>query len=104
MSRVDPGAARTPGDPEVGTVALVLGRSTLGSMYLPKHFRAGDAETEELLTGIRTADLITPSADGLYATFLPLIYAAQAGGPEVCRGTWPAGTSIGVLRPSARPW
>lgn len=49
-------------------------------MYLPKHFRASDAETEELLTGIRTADLVTPSDDGLYATFLPLIYDADAGG------------------------
>lgn len=49
------------------------------SMYLPKHFRAGEAETEELLTGIRTADLVTASADGLYATFLPLIYDADAG-------------------------
>ena len=49
-------------------------------MYLPKHFKADDAQTEELLTGIRTADLVTPSADGLYATFLPLLYDADAGG------------------------
>jgi transcriptional regulator len=48
-------------------------------MYLPKHFGVGDADTEELLTGIRTADLVTASADGLYATFLPLIYDADAG-------------------------
>ena len=49
-------------------------------MYLPKHFRVGDAETEELLSGIRVADLVTASADGLYATFMPFIYDADAGG------------------------
>jgi len=49
-------------------------------MYLPKHFKAGDAETEELLTGIRTADLVTASAEGLYATLLPLIYDGDARG------------------------
>jgi len=48
-------------------------------MYLPKHFRAGEGETRDLLDGIRTADLITASTEGLYATFLPLIYEAQAG-------------------------
>ena len=73
-------------------------------MYLPKHFRAGDAETEELLTGIRTADLITPCADGLYATFLPLIYAAGAGGPGASWGTWPARTTTGVWRLSGSHW
>jgi len=43
-------------------------------MYLPKHFTAGEREARELLDGIRAADLVTPTADGLYATFLPLIY------------------------------
>jgi transcriptional regulator len=43
-------------------------------MYLPKHFQADEPETRELLQGIRAADLVTPSADGLFATFLPLIY------------------------------
>ena len=50
-------------------------------MYLPKHFQADDEETAELLAGIRAADLITPSAEGLYATFLPLIHEAGADGP-----------------------
>jgi transcriptional regulator len=49
-------------------------------MYVPKHFRADDGETEELLAGIRAADLITPSAEGLYATFLPLIHERAGGG------------------------
>lgn len=41
-------------------------------MYLPRYLEAGDAETATLLAGLRAADLITPTASGLYATFLPL--------------------------------
>ena len=48
-------------------------------MYLPKHMRAGDAETVKLLSGLRAADLVTATADGLYATFLPLIHEAAGG-------------------------
>lgn len=48
-------------------------------MYVPKHMRAGDAETAMLLSGLRAADLVTPTADGLYATFLPLIHHPAAG-------------------------
>lgn len=48
-------------------------------MYLPKHFNAHDDEAAELLAGIRAADLVTPSADGLWATFLPLIFDASLG-------------------------
>lgn len=43
-------------------------------MYLPKHFTADEHEASELLDGIRAADLVTPTADGLFATFLPLIH------------------------------
>jgi transcriptional regulator len=43
-------------------------------MYLPKHFRADERETQELLGGIRAADLITAGTEGLFATFLPLIH------------------------------
>ncbi len=43
-------------------------------MYLPKHFQADEPETHELLDGLRAADLVTPTADGMFATFLPLIY------------------------------
>jgi transcriptional regulator len=53
-------------------------------MYLPKHFTADEPETRELLDGIRAADLVTPTADGLFATFLPLIYEDSAGaGPSL---------------------
>ncbi|MDE3130003.1 MAG: FMN-binding negative transcriptional regulator [Acidobacteriota bacterium] len=48
-------------------------------MYLPRHNHADPRQTRELLQGIRAADLITPTADGLFATFLPLIYEAPAG-------------------------
>jgi transcriptional regulator len=48
-------------------------------VYLPKHFKADDTETHELLDGIRVADLVTPTTDGLYATFLPLIYVPSTG-------------------------
>jgi transcriptional regulator len=48
-------------------------------MYLPKHFRADERETQELLGGIRAADLITATADGLFATFLPLIHERAHG-------------------------
>ena len=43
-------------------------------MYLPKHFRADERETRELLDGSLAADLVTATSDGLFATFLPLIY------------------------------
>lgn len=49
-------------------------------MYLPKHFRADDAEAAELLAGLRAADLVTATTTGLYATFLPLIHEPAAGG------------------------
>lgn len=48
-------------------------------MYLPKHFRADDAETRTLLDGIRVADLVTATGEGLFATFLPLIHDASLG-------------------------
>jgi len=48
-------------------------------MYLPEHFRAQDAETQELLSRIRAADLVTSTPQGLFATFLPLIYDRSVG-------------------------
>jgi transcriptional regulator len=48
-------------------------------MYLPKHFRADADEARELLHGIRVADLVTATSDGLFATFLPLIYDRSQG-------------------------
>lgn len=48
-------------------------------MYLPKHLRADDAETAMLLSGLQAADLVTATADGLFATFLPLIHDSSGG-------------------------
>lgn len=48
-------------------------------MYLPKHFTADEAQKHELLSGLRAADLVTATDDGLYATFLPLIYDESVG-------------------------
>ena len=48
-------------------------------MYLPKHFKADERETHELLEGIRAADLITATDDGLFGTFLPLVYDRTPG-------------------------
>lgn len=48
-------------------------------MYLPKHFLADDEEARALLAGIRVADLISATPEGLFATFLPLIYDEHAG-------------------------
>ncbi len=43
-------------------------------MYLPKHFAADDAQTRDLLEGVRAADLISATSEGMWSTFLPLIY------------------------------
>lgn len=55
-------------------------------MYLPERYRADQAETQELLRGIRAADLVTATAEGPYATFLPLLYVPDAGGFGSLRG------------------
>jgi transcriptional regulator len=47
-------------------------------MYVPKHFAADDAVVQDLLANHGAANLITSTADGLLATFLPLIYDAPA--------------------------
>lgn len=54
-------------------------------MYLPQHFRADARETRELLGGIRAADLISSTEQGLFATFLPLIFDAPSD-DEAARG------------------
>lgn len=43
-------------------------------MYVPSHFAMTDEQRETLLRSVTAADLITPTADGLIATFLPLLY------------------------------
>jgi transcriptional regulator len=48
-------------------------------MYVPSHFAMSAAETRSLLASITAADLITPTSQGLVATFLPLRYDADSG-------------------------
>jgi transcriptional regulator len=43
-------------------------------VYVPDHFRPTDDDVRALLDHLDAADLITPTADGLLATFLPLLY------------------------------
>jgi transcriptional regulator len=48
-------------------------------MYVPTHFAATDADVEALLASMAAVDLISPTQDGLVATFLPMIYDPGAG-------------------------
>jgi transcriptional regulator len=43
-------------------------------VYLPKHFRADDEQVRELLAGLRAADLVTATEQGMWTTFLPLLH------------------------------
>jgi transcriptional regulator len=49
-------------------------------MHVPQHFAADDVSARTFVEQIIAADLVTRGADGLVATFLPLIFEA-AGGP-----------------------
>lgn len=51
----------------------------MGSMYVPEHFAADDASARALLANLGAADLVTVTQDGPVATFLPLLYDAEAG-------------------------
>jgi transcriptional regulator len=48
------------------------------AVYVPDHFAASPEDVSALLESMGAADLITPSPDGLVATFLPLLYDAGA--------------------------
>lgn len=49
------------------------------TVYVPQHFAASDAEVSSLLENHGAADLITATADGLLATFLPFIFDPSVG-------------------------
>ncbi len=53
--------------------------ATLTGVYLPKHNLADPETTRELLMGMRAADLISVTDQGLYGTFLPLIFEPSIG-------------------------
>jgi transcriptional regulator len=46
-------------------------------MYIPDQFRPDDEAVRQLLTGADAADLITGTADGLLATYLPVLYDSE---------------------------
>jgi len=48
-------------------------------VYVPKHFALSDDDVARLLDGHGAADLITPTADGLVATFLPFLFDPTIG-------------------------
>jgi transcriptional regulator len=45
---------------------------------VPDHFRPSDADVAALLANLGAAELITSTADGLLATYLPLLYETPA--------------------------
>jgi transcriptional regulator len=49
------------------------------AMYVPTHFEATDSQLAELLGSITAVDLISPSAEGMIATFLPMMYDPARG-------------------------
>lgn len=48
-------------------------------MYLPGPFRMADDDIRDVLQHLGAADLVTPTADGLVSTFLPLLYDESVG-------------------------
>ncbi len=73
-------------------------------MYVPAHFAMTEPEVAELLANAVTADLISPTDDGLLATFLPVLYDPVAGSllGHVARNNphWRAtgGQSLAIVR------
>jgi transcriptional regulator len=66
-------------------------------VYVPDHFRPTDDEVADLLANLGAADLITTTADGLLATYLPLIYEAPA-------AERPLGRLLGHVARNNRQW
>jgi transcriptional regulator len=48
-------------------------------MYVPAHFAMSAAEVSNLLSELTAVNLISTTPDGLTATFLPMLYDAEAG-------------------------
>lgn len=73
-------------------------------MYVPAHFAMTEPEVAQLLAEAATADLISPTDDGLLATFLPVLYDPVAGSllGHVARNNphWRAagGQSLAIVR------
>lgn len=48
-------------------------------MYVPQHFSMSDDEVRAMLASADVVDLVTPHAEGLQATFLPVVYDPEPG-------------------------
>lgn len=48
-------------------------------MYVPTAFQMDDDQIVDVLENLGAADLITPTADGLASTFMPMLYDASIG-------------------------
>ncbi|WP_092606220.1 FMN-binding negative transcriptional regulator [Raineyella antarctica] len=48
-------------------------------MYVPRHFSMSDDEVRTLLASVDVVDLVTPHADGLQASFLPVLHDPEPG-------------------------
>ena len=55
-------------------------------MYIPEHFALSTEQSIELLTPVRSGDLVTTGADGLTATFVPMRYQPGVAARAVTRG------------------
>jgi len=55
-------------------------------MYIPEHFALSTEQSIELLTPVRSGDLVTTGADGLAATFVPMLYQPGVAARAVTRG------------------
>ncbi len=69
-------------------------------MYIPAHFAPTDDEVRDLLRHPGAADLITPTAEGLVATMLPLAWDE----PGSRDGLGPWGALVGHVARNNRQW
>lgn len=69
-------------------------------MYVPPHFAPTAEQLEELLASIGAADLISSTARGLMATFLPMVYDPPGTTPT----TGPAGSLLGHFARKNEQW
>jgi transcriptional regulator len=69
-------------------------------VYVPDYHRATDDDVRALLDHLDAADLITATADGILATFLPLLYEPPGTSPE----SGPLGRLMGHVARNNRQW
>ncbi len=70
------------------------------TMYVPPHFKPGDAEVRELLAHQGAADLVTFTEQGLLATMLPFLYDP----PGSRSGVGELGALVGHIARNNEQW